>query len=58
MGSSQTSRRVYPLSFTAVIHVCITVNKNSTKLPRYAAAKSYLISLNYVTFVFTPVQNV
>jgi hypothetical protein len=55
----QTSRRVYPLSSTVFILACITVNENSTKLSRYAAAKSYLVSLNCVTFVFTPThQNV
>ena len=54
MDSSRTSRSVYPLSPMAVIRVCITVNRNSTKLSRYAAAKSYPVSLNYVTFVFTP----
>jgi hypothetical protein len=29
----------------------IPVNKNNTKVSRYAVAKSYLVSLNDVTFV-------
>lgn len=49
--SSQSS--VYPFSSTAIIHVRIPVNKNNTEVPRYAAAKSYLASLNYVT-LFSP----
>ena len=52
-GSSQDSRRVYPFSSTAIIHVRIPVNKNNTEVPRYASAKSYLASLNYVT-LFSP----
>jgi hypothetical protein len=47
-GRSQACRRVYPSSTTTVIHVCILVNKNSTKVSRYAAARSFLVSLKDV----------
>jgi hypothetical protein len=30
------------------------VNKNDTKVAGYAVAKSYVVSFNDITFVFTP----
>jgi hypothetical protein len=55
-GSSQASRKHILFSFPAIIHVRITVNKNNTELSRYMTTKLYLVGLNYVTFVFTPVH--
>jgi hypothetical protein len=61
---AQVDRLSKGISFTtAVIHVYIPVNKNNTEMPRvcpgYAAAKSYLVSLNDGIFVLTPLhQNV
>jgi len=50
-SSPQARRRIRPFSSTTVIRVYIVVNKNSnTEVSMYAAAKSYMVSLNDVTF--------
>jgi len=53
-GSSQASWRVHPFSSTAIIHDASPSMKQNTKVSKYTIAKSYLVSLNDVTFDLTP----